>query len=77
MQAIALGLLSWLGVTLGFAYAYFAGLAAIAALFAYQQVLIRDRQRDACFRAFGNNVWVGFALFAGIALEYSGRAAFL
>ena len=75
LQAIALGLLCWLGMALGFAYTYFVGLAAIAALFAYQQVLIRDRQRDACFRAFGNNVWVGFALFVGIALEYASRAA--
>ena len=75
LQAAMLGLLIWLGVALGFAYAYFLGLAAIAALFAYQQAHIRQRQRDACMRAFGNNVWVGFALFVGIALEYASRAA--
>ena len=31
--------------------------------------LIRDRARDACFRAFRINHWLGFTLFAGIALS--------
>ncbi|MGD8417052.1 MAG: 4-hydroxybenzoate octaprenyltransferase [Pseudomonadales bacterium] len=42
---------------------------AIAALFAYQQFLIRHRARDACFDAFRNNVWVGFVLFAGAVVD--------
>jgi 4-hydroxybenzoate polyprenyltransferase len=46
------------------------GIAAASALFVYQQYLIRDRDRDACFAAFRNNVWVGFALFAGALVEY-------
>ena len=45
------------------------GLVAIAGLFGYQQYLIRRRDRDACFEAFRNNVWVGFALFAGSVVE--------
>jgi 4-hydroxybenzoate polyprenyltransferase len=40
-----------------------------AVLFAYQQLLIRGRARSACFRAFANNVWVGFGLFVGVVLE--------
>lgn len=31
--------------------------------------LIRDRSRDGCFKAFRLNHWVGFAVFAGIALS--------
>ncbi len=41
-----------------------------AGLFGYQQYLIRNRERDACFRAFLHNNWVGIAVFAGIVLHY-------
>jgi 4-hydroxybenzoate polyprenyltransferase len=48
---------------------YYAGLAAGAGLAGYQYRLIRDRDRDGCFRAFLNNGWVGFAIFLGLALD--------
>ena len=32
--------------------------------------LIHDRSRDGCFKAFRLNHWVGFAVFAGIALSH-------
>ena len=35
--------------------------------------LIRKRQRDACFKAFRLNHWLGLTLFAGIVLSYVGR----
>jgi 4-hydroxybenzoate polyprenyltransferase len=35
--------------------------------------LIRKRARDDCFKAFRLNHWLGFAVFAGIALSYLGR----
>jgi 4-hydroxybenzoate polyprenyltransferase len=47
------------------------GIAAGAVLFIYQQYLIRERGPDACLKAFKNNVWVGFALFAGAVIEYN------
>jgi 4-hydroxybenzoate polyprenyltransferase len=50
---------------------YFAGLAGAAVLFAYQQYLIRYRDRDDCLKAFLNNQWVGAIIFAGIFLHYS------
>lgn len=71
LQAVALGLLVWLGAYVGFANLYYVGVAVAAALFLHQQRLIRDREESACFRAFGNNVWVGLALFAGTAGEYA------
>jgi 4-hydroxybenzoate polyprenyltransferase len=46
------------------------GLAASALFFIYQLWLIRARARDACFRAFLNNQYVGMAVFIGILLEY-------
>ncbi len=50
-------------------------LVVSAALFGYHQYLIRERERDACFRAFLHNNWVGMAIFAGIVLHYSASAA--
>ncbi len=47
------------------------GVAAAAGLFTYQQYLIRNRETSACFDAFRNNVWVGFALFAVAIVEVS------
>ena len=35
--------------------------------------LIRKRERGDCFKAFRVNHWLGFAVFAGIALSYLGR----
>ena len=50
---------------------YFFSTIVIACLFAYQQWLIADRERQACFQAFMNNNWVGCVLFLGIALDYA------
>ncbi len=35
--------------------------------------LIRGRQREGCFAAFRANHWVGFAVFAGVALDLALR----
>jgi 4-hydroxybenzoate polyprenyltransferase len=48
---------------------YFAGLVVAAGLVGYQCRLIRERNREACFRAFLNNNWVGLAIFAGLAFD--------
>lgn len=45
-------------------------IGAVAALFIYQQWLIKDRDSHKCFKAFMNNNWVGFVIFIGIALSY-------
>lgn len=44
------------------------GLALLQAL--WHGWLIRKRQRDDCFKAFRLNHWLGFTVFAGIALSY-------
>jgi 4-hydroxybenzoate polyprenyltransferase len=49
---------------------YRASLAAGAVLFAYQQWLIRNREPEACFRAFNNNHYFGLVVFVGLALDY-------
>ncbi|MGD8323063.1 MAG: 4-hydroxybenzoate octaprenyltransferase, partial [Gammaproteobacteria bacterium] len=54
---------------------FYAGLGLAAALAAYQQYLIRDRERERCLRAFLNNAWFGGAVFLGILLDYVFRSA--
>ncbi|WOX04051.1 4-hydroxybenzoate octaprenyltransferase [Microbulbifer pacificus] len=49
---------------------YYCGVAIAAALFSYQQWLVRDRQRDPCFKAFLNNNLVGAAIFLGIFFHF-------
>ncbi|MCE2858023.1 MAG: 4-hydroxybenzoate octaprenyltransferase [Comamonadaceae bacterium] len=46
-----------------------AGLAAAALQAAWHFLLIKDRSRDGCFKAFRLNHWVGFAVFAGLVLS--------
>lgn len=45
-------------------------LVIAAALFGYQQVLIRERRPEACFKAFLHNNWVGMIIFLGVAMDY-------
>ncbi len=49
---------------------YYAGLAAAMGFSIYQQVLIRNRQPQQCFRAFLNNHWVGLCIFTGIFFNF-------
>ena len=51
---------------------YWAGLAVATVLIAYEFLIARGRSRDACFRAFLHNHWVGAVIFAGVALELRG-----
>ncbi|MFQ3228847.1 MAG: 4-hydroxybenzoate polyprenyltransferase [Reinekea sp.] len=68
----ALAILTWVAAGLKAELGLFWWLALILAsgLMAYQQWLIRDRDRDACFQAFLNNHWVGMGLFIAVVLHY-------
>jgi len=70
LQISALGPLILLGLQLHYSFWFYLGLLAAAGLFVYQQLLIRDREKDLCFKAFLNNSWVGLVIFAGIVLHY-------
>jgi 4-hydroxybenzoate polyprenyltransferase len=48
---------------------YWCSLQVAAFLVAWQYRMIKDRTRQACFRAFKQNNWIGAAIFAGIALD--------
>ena len=70
LQLLMLILMLWLGRQFHLSTAYFIALGITAGLFAYQQILIRKRDRQPCFRAFLNNNWVGAALFSGLLVHY-------
>ncbi len=50
---------------------YLASLIVVAALFSYQQYLIKDREPQRCLAAFLNNNWVGMVIFIGIVGDYA------
>jgi 4-hydroxybenzoate polyprenyltransferase len=71
--ALHIALLLLVGRLAGLGAYYHAGLAAAVAIALYHYTLIRTRDRERCFRAFRHNNWLGFAVFAGTALDYALR----
>lgn len=69
LQLATLGLLGVIGWQAGLGGLYYLALAGAAALFLWQQKLIANRERQACFRAFLNNNFVGMLIFIGILLS--------
>ena len=69
-HALFIALMVAIGVRARLGVGYFVGLAVAASLVAYQYVLIRDRTREGCFKAFVHNNWVGAAVFAGLIAEF-------
>lgn len=53
----------------GMGWPYVAGLGAALAQAAGHVWMIRGRQRDACFRAFRMNHWLGAVVFLGVLLD--------
>ena len=49
---------------------YYLGLGIASGLAVYQQVLIKDRNKQKCIQAFLNNNWFGLAVFAGIFVDF-------
>ena len=48
------------------------GLAAAAAQVVWHVLLIKDRTREGCFKAFRLNHWLGFCVFVGVVLSFGG-----
>jgi len=53
---------------------YWSALVVAALLMAYEFRIARHREREACFRAFLHNNWIGAALFAGIAIHHAAQS---
>lgn len=70
LQVAMLGLMVGIGYLNQLNGAFYAAIAAAGVLFIYQQKLIANREREACFKAFLNNNYVGLVLFLGLAVSY-------
>ena len=71
--ALYLAGMAAVGSALRLGIAYYTGLAVALGCAAYHVWLIRHRDRDRCFAAFLHNHWLGFAVFAGVALDFALR----
>ena len=71
--ALSLGILAGIGWWLKLGVLYFLGLLLASSIAGYHYLLIRKRERDACFKAFLHNNWFGAAIFAGIVLAYAAK----
>jgi len=67
--AVSVLLLAVCGWVLDYGWPYGLGLLAAAAIATRHLFWIRRRERAACFRAFLDNTWFGFAVFAGIFVQ--------
>ncbi len=70
LQVAVLGLMVGIGYLNQLNGAFYAAIAAAGVLFIYQQKLIANREREACFKAFLNNNYVGLVLFLGLVVSY-------
>ncbi|WP_151705638.1 4-hydroxybenzoate octaprenyltransferase [Nitrincola alkalilacustris] len=71
LQLAALVILILTGLHLEMSIWFYAGLVIAAGFFVYQQYLIRERERDPCFKAFLNNHLAELAVLIGIVLHYA------
>jgi len=68
LQTLVVLTLIFLGNKTQLSAIYYVGLLGIAALFYYQQRLMKKRKTEQCFQAFLNNNWVGLILFVSIVI---------
>lgn len=76
LMVVMIAMLIFAGAWLELSWSWFAGIAVVAVLFSRQIYQVRDRDRDACFRAFLNNNWVGFSLFLGLLVHFALTGAY-
>jgi len=76
LMLFMVGLLLALGAWFELTWPWYVASLATLALFARQLVSIRGRDRNACFKAFLNNNWVGFALFLGVLGHFAVSGAY-
>lgn len=67
-HTVFLVIMTFIGFWVSLGIFYYVGILLAAGFVFHQYQLIRERNRDQCFKAFLNNNWVGAAIFAGLAL---------
>ena len=70
LQGLSLLTLFMAGRRFELGLVYNLSLLVAASLFIYHQYLIKNRDPEACFKAFKHNNWVGLIIFMGVVLHY-------
>lgn len=70
LQGLSLLTLFMAGRRFELGLTYNLSLLFAAGLFIYHQYLIKNREPEACFKAFKHNNWVGLIIFIGVVLHY-------
>ena len=73
LQCLALFCLMLAGTRFELGVYFFIGLLVAAGCFAWEFWSTRDRDPQACFKAFLHNHWAGLAIFVGIVTDYALR----
>ncbi|GAC21908.1 4-hydroxybenzoate octaprenyltransferase [Paraglaciecola arctica] len=71
LQITSLLLLAVVAVALKLSWPFYIALVISIGLFLYQHRLIKDRDRNLCFKAFLHNHYVGLVFAIGIIVDYS------
>ena len=66
LMLVMVTMLVAVGAGFGLSWPWYAASLVTALLFGRQLLSVRNRDRDACFKAFLSNNWVGLALFLGV-----------
>jgi 4-hydroxybenzoate polyprenyltransferase len=69
LQALTLLILAGVFIEKQGGWPMFASLVVALGLFVHQHINIRERQREACFKAFLDNHYVGFVIALGIFID--------
>ncbi|MCU6189503.1 4-hydroxybenzoate octaprenyltransferase [Enterobacter bugandensis] len=70
LQVAVLALMVAIARLNGLNWEFYWSILVAGLLFAYQQKLIAKHEREACFKAFMNNNYVGLVLFLGLVMSY-------
>ncbi|MBD8596867.1 4-hydroxybenzoate octaprenyltransferase [Pseudomonas sp. CFBP 8772] len=73
LQCLALFCLMLAGARFELGLYFFIGLLVAAGCFAWEFWSTRDKDPQACFKAFLHNHWAGLAIFVGIVADYALR----
>lgn len=76
LMLLMVAMLLGVGARQELAWPWYLSVLVAAILFARQMLSIRGREREACFRAFLNNNWVGAVLFAGLLGHFAVAGAY-
>ena len=70
LQLLTVLMLIVLGMWYSLGASFYWAILVVAALFVFQQHLIRHRDRELCFQAFLNNNYVGMAITIGLLIAF-------